>query len=114
MRTISTDLNNDIYVGADGNLSMSTDIQAASETAQHFAATLRTEMIHEYDLGIPFFLSVFGANPSLPQYEAAVRQRILQAPEVIGILSFEATQDGDVLSYTATIQTTFGAATING
>lgn len=114
MRTISTDLNNDIFVGADGNLSMSYDIQAASETAKHFAATLRTEMIHEYDLGIPFFIAAFGANPSIPQFEAATKQRIRETPEVIGIRSFETVQTGDVLSYTAVIETTYGAVNING
>lgn len=114
MRTISTDLNNDLYVGSDGNLSMSFDVQAAAETAQHFAATLRTEMIHEYDLGIPFFIAAFGSSPSIPQFEAAAKQRILQAPEVTGIRSFETVQSGDVLGYTAVIETTYGAVTING
>lgn len=114
MRTIATDLNNDIYIGSDGNLAFSSDIQAAAETAQHFAATLRTEMIHEFDLGVPFFIAAFGSNPSLPQFEAAERQRILMAPEVIGIRSFEASQTGDVLRYTAAIETTYGTIEING
>lgn len=114
MRTISTDSNNDIYRGADGNLSMSFDIEAASETAKHFAATLRNEMIQEYDLGVPFFMAAFGSQPSIPQFEAAMKQRIRQAPEVIGIRSFQAIQTGDVLRYTAVIETTYGAVNING
>jgi hypothetical protein len=115
MRTISTDLNNDIYRGADGNIAMVYDAEAVSETTKHFAATLRTEMIHEYDLGIPFFMAAFGAQPSIPQFEAATKQRIRQAPEVTGILSFQTIQTADVLSYTAVIETTtFGVVTING
>lgn len=114
MRTISTDIKNDIFVGPDGNLSISFDIQAAAETAKHFAATLRTEMIHEYDLGIPFFMTAFGSSPAIPQFEAATKQRIRQAPEVVGIRSFETIQTGDVLRYTAVIETTYGAVTLNG
>lgn len=114
MRTISTDLNNDIYVGSDGNISLSYDVQAVSETTKHFAATLRTEMIHEYDLGIPFFMTAFDSQPSIPQFEAATKQRIRQAPEVIGIRSFQTIQTGDVLGYTAVIETIYGAVTING
>lgn len=114
MKTISTDLNNDMYIGDDGNIAMSYDIVAAAQTAKHFAATLKSEMIHEYDLGIPFFITAFGANPSLPQFEAATRRRILEAPEVTGIRSFQVQQDGDILRYTAVIETTYGTATLNG
>lgn len=114
MRTISVDADNDIYLGSDGNIAMAVDIQAASETTVHFAKTLRGEMIHEFDLGIPFFIVAFGPSVNIPQFEAAMKARILQTPEVTAIRSFETTQEGDILKYTATIETTYGAATING
>lgn len=114
MRTISVDANNDLYLAQDGNIAMVTDIQAASETTVHYAKTLRGEMIHEFDLGVPFFIVAFGPSVNVPQFEAAMKARILETPEVTAIRSFETTQEGDVLKYTATIETTYGAATING
>jgi len=114
MITIATDANNDILIGADGNLAFARDVNAAAQTAEQYAKTLLNEMIQDYDRGVPFFIVAFGSNPSIPQFEAAMKARILQAPHVTGIRSFETTQDGDVLRYTATIETIYGAARING
>lgn len=114
MRTVSTNANNDIYLGQDGNLAMVADVLAVSETAVHYAKTLRNEMIQEYDLGVPFFIVAFGPSVNIQQFDAAMKARIMQTPEVSAITSFETTQEGDVLKYTATIETTYGAALING
>jgi len=114
MKTLGTDIDNDIYLGADGNIAIISALPAASQTAEHYGKTLRMEMIQEYDLGIPFFITAFGAEASIPQFEAAMRERILQTPEVLSITSFETTQDGEVLRYTATIETSYGQTTING
>lgn len=114
MKTLAVDLNNDLILGGDGNLSFAMDVEAVSQTAVHYAKTLRNEMIQEYDLGIPFFLVAFGANVSVAQFEAATKARIMQAPGVIGITAFDTIQDGDVLKYTATIETEYGSSVING
>lgn len=114
MITISTNSDNDMTLGSDGNLSIVSGIEAVSQTAAHYAQTILNEMIQDYDRGVPFFIVAFGADVSLPQFEAAMRARILQAPEVIGIRTFEVEQTGDVLRYTATIETTYGSAVING
>lgn len=114
MITIATDANNDIFIGPDGNLAFATDVDAVAQTAEHYAKTILNEMIQDFDRGVPFFIVAFGSNPSIPQFEAAMKARILQAQGVTGIRSFEVTQDGDVLRYTATIETIYGAAGING
>lgn len=114
MITFSTDIDNDLVIGADGNLEIIRDVNAAAQTTSHYAQTLLNEMIQDYDRGVPFFITVFGANVSIPQFEAAMKARILQAPDVTGIRSFETTQEGDVLRYTATIETIYGSANING
>lgn len=114
MRTLSADLNNDLIIGADGSLAFSLDAEAVSENAVHAAKTLRNEMIQEYDLGIPFFIVAFGANVTIPQFEAATKARILQAEGVTGIRSFETIQNGDVLGYTAFIEHIYGSSVING
>lgn len=114
MITFATDEDNDLVIGADGNLSLITSIPAVAQTAAHYAQTLLNEMIQDYDNGVPFFIVAFGSSASIPQFEAAMKKRILQAPEVTGIASFETAQDGDVLRYTATIETIYGSANING
>lgn len=114
MITIATDSNNDIFIGPDGNIAFARDLEAVSQTAEHYAKTLLNEMIQDYDRGVPFFIVAFGSNPSIPQFEAAMKARILQSPGVTGIRSFETTQDGDVLRYTATIETIYGAGIVNG
>lgn len=114
MITISTDQDNDLVLGSDGNLSIVSALEAVTQTAAHYAQTLLNEMIQDYDRGVPFFIVAFGPNVSIPQFEAAMKARILQAPNVTGIRSFETTQDGDVLRYTASIETIYGSAKING
>lgn len=114
MRTVTTDTDNDILLDAAGNLSVSFDLEAAGQAAEHYAATARAEMIHNFDQGIPFFQTVFARDVSITQFEAALRRRLLQSPGVIRIASLETVQDGDVLRYTATIVTDYGQASING
>lgn len=114
MITIETDADNDIVRIPGGNISMIRGIAATGQTAAQYAKTKRQEMLYAYDEGVPFFEVVFGANLQPFQFEAAQRERILQAPNVIAIKSFEVTQDGDVLRYTATIETVDGMTTING
>lgn len=114
MMTIAVDTNNDLFIGSDGNLAFVRDVEAVSQNSVHYGKTLRNEMLQEYDLGIPFFMVAFGPNVTLPQFEAATKQRILQTPGVIGIKSFEVVQVDDVLKYTATIETIYGLSVING
>lgn len=114
MITVSTNDNNDIFLDASGNLAMTSGVLAASQTAVHYAKTSKEEMIHNFDEGVPFFQTVFARDVSIPQFEAALRRRILSSPNIIAILSLNTAQDGELLTYTAEIKTTFGNGTING
>ncbi len=114
MRTFKTDENNDFVQDAAGNLVLFSGLEAEGQETQHFAATLRGEMIHQTQNGVPFFLLSFGATPSIQQFEASIRSRLRQSPDVIDVLSVEASQVSDTLVYTAEIRTTSGVTTING
>lgn len=114
MITLAVDLNNDLVIGSDGLLSFAVDVEAVSQNAAHYGKTLRNEMLHEFDLGIPFFIVAFGANLTIQQYEAATKQRLLQTPGVTGIKAFDVVQEGDILKYTATIETIYGLSEVNG
>lgn len=114
MITLDTDQNNDLIRIPNGNVSLIRGINATGQVAEQYAKAIRGEMVFKYDEGVPAFDVVFGANLQIFQFEAAMRERILSAPNVSSIQSFEVTQDGDVLRYTATIETIDGITTING
>ncbi|GAB1830111.1 hypothetical protein [Achromobacter xylosoxidans] len=114
MITFKTDENNDFVTLPNGNLAMEQDVNAVAQEAKHFAATARAEMIHAYDEGIPFLREAFSKQPNLAQFEAALRRRLLETPDVTGILSLDTQVEGETLKYTATLQTTYGTVAING
>ena len=114
MISFQTDDDNDFVTLPNGNLAMVTDRAAVAQEAKHFAATARAEMIHAYDEGIPFLREAFSKQPNLAQFEASMRRRLLDTPDVIGIVSLVTQIEGESLKYTATLQTTYGTVTING
>ncbi|ANY17227.1 hypothetical protein [Bordetella pseudohinzii] len=114
MITFQTDENNDFVTLPNGNLAMAMGRDAVAQEARHFAATVRTEMIHAYDEGIPFLRETFSKQPNLAQFEASLRRRLLDTPDVTGILSLATRIEGETLDYTVTLQTTYGTVTIYG
>jgi len=114
MRTFVADTLNDLVLGRDGNLSTFTGAGAIAQTARQYMQARRGEMLHKADEGVPFDPIVWGASANLAQFEAIGRVRLLQVEGVEEVVSFEATQSGDVLGYVAVIRTTEGEATING
>lgn len=114
MKTFQTNPNNDFVRGADGNLVIIQDIQAVAQESRHFAATLRGEMIHAIDEGVPYFRDVFSKTPNLSQIEAHLRRRIMSLANVEKINSLTAFIEVETLKYTAQIKTNFGDIEING
>lgn len=114
MRTLQADATNDLTLDGAGNLALLEGAAAAEQTARQYGQTRRREMIHAMDLGIPFELLVWGGTPNVAQYEAVLRARLLQVPEVTAVIALSARQDGDTLSYSATLETTAGEVTISG
>jgi len=114
MITFQTDENNDFAIGPDGGLVLTRGRDAVAQEAKHFAATLRAEMIHAYDLGVPFLREVFGGQPRLAQIETALRRRLLEIDEVTGIASLEASIEDETLKYSAVLETVHGAVSVNG
>lgn len=114
MISFQTDEDNDFVTLPNGNLAMVGDRDAVAQEAKHFAATARAEMIHAYDEGIPFLREAFSKQPNLAQFEASLRRRLLDTPDVTGIVSLTTQIEGETLKYTATLQTTYGTVVING
>jgi len=112
--TLSVDSKNDIYIGANGSLSLSSAIQATLQAAQQAAQTQLGEMIYATDQGIPNFAVVWNGAPNLAQFEAYLRRAILAVEGVTGIESLDVAQGAGVLTYRATIVTIYGTGAING
>ena len=113
-RTLAVDDNNDIFVGADGNIAQATGLQAVLFACEHAAKAQLGEMIYAVDEGMPNFQVVWNGSPNLRQFEASLRATLLAVPDVTGIASVEIDASGAALVYQATIQTIYGTGVING
>lgn len=132
MLTISANMNNnipgvaanDIYLDADGNLSVSTDLQAVLQGCAQVAQTLLGELIYNVNQGIPYFQVVWVGVPNIQQFLAALRTAWLTTvPNVVEVVSLVTSQvndptaqsqTADILTYNAIIRTTFGSGVLSG
>lgn len=114
MLVISADSNNDLYIGPDGALALSTALEAVMQAAQQAAQTQLEEMMFFVDQGIPNFSSVWNGAVNLAQFEAYLRRTILAVDHVIGIDDLTITQGNNAVSYVARIQTDYGPGAISG
>lgn len=122
MKTLSANVNdnipnvafNDIYLNAQGNISISLDQEAVLEGCSQAAQTLLGELIYFVNQGIPYFETIWIGIPNVQQYTAALRAAFLNVPNVIEVLSLSITQIDDIFNYTATIRTNFGTGVISG
>jgi hypothetical protein len=112
--TISSDEKNDIYIGANGNLSISSGLNAVMQAAQQAVQTQLGEMIYATDKGIPNFSAVWNGAANIAQFDAALRRTLLAVEHVIGIDDLTISVQGNKLSYTVIIQTDFGSGALNG
>lgn len=109
MITFKTNIdNNDLELGKNGELTFLQDIEAVAQESRHFAATLRGEMIHAKQNGIPYLQDIFTRIPNLAQIEAALRRRLMSLSDVSAITALTASINGDILQYTAIINTVYG------
>lgn len=113
-KTLAVDSNNDIYLGADGSLAIVSGLEATLQAAQQAAQTQLGEMEYAVDQGLPNFAVVWNGSPNLSQFDAALRRAILAVAHVTGISDLTIARDDNKLSYTATIDTDYGAGVLNG
>ncbi len=111
MKTLSSNDLNDIYLGTDGNLSVSTGLQACLESCRRAAQVRLGELPYAQSRGAPFFQIMEDKNLSL--YEMYITNMARSVPGVTGVESVEFSIDEDNLNYTATINTIYGTGTIS-
>lgn len=112
--SLATNERNDIFLGPTGSIALVDGPFAVAVAAQANAEARLGEMLYAADEGIPFFEVAFKGATGLQQFEAFVRQAIEQTDNVVEITSFEASRVDGVLTYKASILTTFGEALLNG
>ena len=113
-QTFSVNEFNDIYIGEDGNLSLSFGLRAVEQACEQAAKTQLGEMIYQTNQGIPNFQTIWsGGNPNIAQFDAALRVAILAVNGVTGIQSLNISASNNTLSYTAQINTIYGPGTLN-
>lgn len=120
MQTLSANVNsnipgvafNDLYLDADGNISISFDLQAALQACAQAAQTLLGEMVFNVNQGIPYFQTVWVGVPNIQQFNAALRAAFLAVPNVVEVISLVTSQINDTLTYSAIIRTSFGSGTL--
>lgn len=113
-KTFSTNENNDLYLGKDGNLAMSTGVQAVLQECENIVKVRLGEVVLDIDQGIPFFEVVWNGIPNVIQFESSVRAEILKVAGVLEIVSFSTKVVDKALSYEAVIKTIYGQGTISG
>lgn len=122
MQTLSANVNSnipgvafdDIYLNAQGNISISYDLEAVLEACAQAAQTVLGEIIYNTNQGIPFFQTIWNGVPNVNQYTAALRSAFLNVPNVVEVVSLMTTQINNEFQYTAVIRTSFGSGGISG
>lgn len=122
MLTLSANVNNnlpnvspnDIYLDADGNISLSFDIQAVLQACAQAAKTILGEMVFNVNQGIPYFQTVWIGVPNIQQFTAALRAAFLTVPNVVEVISLITSQENDILTYSAIIRTSYGSGGVTG
>lgn len=112
MKSFGVNANNDMYIGPDGNLVISTGLQAVLEVCAQKTKTILGELVLNVDQGIPYFQSVFSGTQNLQQFAAYLRSTILVVPGVTGINSLNFSKVGDTLIYVIEINTIYGNGTV--
>ena len=112
-QTFGSTQSNDFYLDRRGNITVLSGVQAVGDLCRTAVQAQRGEMQYAADQGMPTFATAWNRyNPV--QFEAAARAILRRIPDVLGVVSFAVERRGDVLGYTAVIQTVYGETTING
>ena len=110
--TLSVNSDNDIFA-VNGVLQVATGLTAVLQTCERVVKVIIGEIPFNTTLGIDYLNDAFG-DVNVIKFAASARVQINRVSNVTSISNFETTVSGGVLSYTATIATTFGTGAISG
>ena len=113
-QTFTSNTNNDLFIGSDGKLSISSGIDAVLNACRTAALAQRGEMIFATNKGIPNFDVTFSGAPNLALFEAFLRANLEAVDSVVEVEDLSTSNENNVLSYSATIKTLYGTGSLNG
>lgn len=111
-KTLGTNSENDIYLGADGNLAMLGGQDAVMGACASASKAQLGEMVLTVNAGIPNFQAIWVGVPNYAIWKQALLQALQAVPGVIQVADLKLYSQNNVLSYAATIATQFGQAEI--
>jgi hypothetical protein len=113
-RVFAVDADNDLYIGENGDMAVNVDLLAVLQACAHRVKAQFAEMVLQTQQGVPNFQLIWRGAPNLLQYEAYVRDAILEVDGVIEVTQLEAEVVESAVRYQATIRTIYGTGNING
>lgn len=113
MITIETLPNGDWKFLPNGGLSVISGRAAVAQAAAEYVQTIYGEKIFNTESGIRQNI-ILGTGIASSTVEFFIRQRLLEVPGVTAVPFLSVTIEKNLLRYTATIETIYGAAELNG
>lgn len=115
VKTFSLNENNDIFIGEDGNLSISDGKNAVLFICENVAQTRLNEMIYDQGQGLPYLEAVFVGATNIPRFKSELTKELINVDGVLKVLNVELGREGkDTLTYEATILTEEGQEQLLG
>lgn len=112
-QTLGVNANNDIYIGANGNLVVLQGEAAVGAACLSTSKASLGEEVFAQNSGLPFFQAVFVGVPNLATYENALLTALLAVDGVVGVSNLTSSlsknqQGRTVLNYSVTIENEYG------
>jgi hypothetical protein len=114
VQMFSLNSSNDIFIGSDGNLSLSNGVEAVALACKTASLAQLGEEVLTDTQGLPNFQAVWVGTPNYALYESYLRNTLLAVPGVLKVNSITLSASQNVLHYTATLHTQFGPTQISG
>lgn len=111
MRTISVNSMNDLEVSTN-NLRLKSGILEVMQSCEQAVKTQLGEVIYNTQTGVPNFQTIWQSGANIAQFEAFVKQMILNVDGVLSITKFSASIRDNLVVYSATIKTIYGEGNI--
>lgn len=114
VQTFSTNSSQDIFIGSDGNLSVSTGLQGVIDACETATYAQLHEMVLANNLGMPNYQTIWIGQPNYPIWNLYLRNTLESVAGVNSVKNIQISRGNNILNYTATIKTDFGTTTISG
>jgi len=99
---------NDLYIGADGNLAIATGQLAVEDACKTISQMRLGEAVLQTSLGMPMFQAIFTGVPMPAVYENALRTTLAGVEGVDKVTVVNPTLANNTFSYTVEIESVYG------